>query len=136
MEGYVYAPGILFLGMSIVFLNLFRGRNTLPITATMLQMLSTAILIPLPFYIWPGMGLLTDPSGMAPLLYMLGFTWAWIHNICFSGQAMAHGLHSTATLSLFVLGGLYILQTLDLYAGWDVLVTGGFISPKTRYSQQ
>ena len=74
-KGYVYAPGTLFLGYSgIVFLNLFRGRDTLPITATMLQMLSTAILIPLPFYIWPGMGLLTDPSGMAPLLYMLGFT--------------------------------------------------------------
>ena len=94
-KGYVYAPGILFLGYSgIVFLNLFRGRDTLPITATMLQMLSTAILIPLPFYIWPGMGLLTDPSGMAPLLYMLGFTHrTWIHNICLSGQAMAHGLH-------------------------------------------
>ena len=57
-KGYVYAPGILFLGYSgIVFLNLFRGRDTLPITATMLQMLLAAILIPLPFYIWPGMNL-------------------------------------------------------------------------------
>ena len=62
-KGYVYAPGILFLGYSgIVFLNLFRGRDTLPITATMLQMLSTAILIPLPFYIWPGMNAMSQAA--------------------------------------------------------------------------
>ena len=133
-KGYVYAPGILFLGYSgIVFLNLFRGRDTLPITATMLQMLSTAILIPLPFYIWPGMGLLTDPSGMAPLLYMLGFTIGLGYTISASrDKPWLMVFTSTATLSLFVLGGLYILQTLDLYAGWDILVTGGFYFSKNK----
>ena len=117
----------------IVFLNLFRGRDTLPITATMLQMLFAAILIPLPFYIWPGMNLLTNPSGMAPLLYMLGFTLGLGYVISASrDKPWLMVFTTTATLSVFVLGGLYILQTLDLYAGWDILVTGGFYFSKNK----
>ena len=133
-KGYVYAPGILFLGYSgIVFLNLFRGRDALPITATMLQMLLAAILIPLPFYIWPGMNLLTNPSGMAPLLYMLGFTVGLGYVISASrDKPWLMVFTTTAILSLSVLGGLFILQTLDLYAGWDILVTGGFYFSKNK----
>ena len=133
-KGFVYAPGILFLGYSgIVFLNLFRGRDTLPITSAMLQMLAAAIIIPLPFYIWPGMNLLTNPSGMAPMIYMLGFTLGLGYVISASrDKPWLMVFTTTATLTLTVLGVLYALQALGWYAGWDILTTGGFYFSKNK----
>ena len=43
-KGFVYAPGIIFLAFSgVAILNLFRGRDTLPITSAMNQMLITSM---------------------------------------------------------------------------------------------
>ena len=133
-KGFVFAPGIIFLAYSgIVFLNLFRGRDALPITSAMLQMLTTSILIPLPFYIWPGMNLLTNPSGMAPLLYMLVFTIGLGYVVSASrDKPWLLVFTLTATLSGTVLSILYVLQALDYYAGWDILFTGGFYFSKNK----
>ena len=133
-KGFVYAPGIIFLAFSgVAFLNLFRGRDTLPITSAMNQMLVTSMLIPLPFYVWPGMNLLSDPSGMAPLIYMLGFTLGLGYVISAArDKPWLLVFTMTATLSGVVLAILYTLQALDLYAGWDILFTGGFYFSKNK----
>mgnify|MGYP001203388315 FL=1 len=133
-KGFVYAPGIIFLAFSgVAILNLFRGRDTLPITSAMNQMLITSMLIPLPFYIWPGMNLLSDPSGMAPLIYMLGFTLGLGYVISAArDKPWLLVFTMTATLSGAVLAILYTLQAIDLYAGWDILFTGGFYFSKNK----
>ncbi len=133
-KGFVYAPGIIFLAFSgVAILNLFRGRDTLPITSAMNQMLITSMLIPLPFYIWPGMNLLSDPSGMAPMIYMLGFTLGLGYVISAARDKPWLLVFSmTATLSGAVLVILYTLQAADLYAGWDILFTGGFYFSKNK----
>ena len=133
-KGFVYAPGIIFLAFAgVAILNLFRGRDTLPITSAMNQMLITSMLIPLPFYIWPGMNLLSDPSGMAPLIYMLGFTLGLGYVISAArDKPWLLVFTMTATLSGAVLAILYTLQALNLYPAMDILFTGGFYFSKNK----
>ena len=80
-KGFVYGPGILFLAYSgQIILNMFRKRDSLPLTSATLQMLLTSFFIPLPFYMWPGLNLVFDPSGFQPMFYIIGFTLAlgWV----------------------------------------------------------
>ena len=80
-KGFVYGPGILFLAYSFqVVINIFKGRDSLQFTSASLQMMFTSMIIPAPFYAWPGMNLLFAPSGMQPMFYIIGFTFAmgWI----------------------------------------------------------
>ena len=80
-KGFVYGPGILFLAFAgQIVLNMLRHRDSLPLTSAALQMLLTAFVIPLPFYNWPGLNLLFDPSGFQPMFYIIGFTIAlgWV----------------------------------------------------------
>ena len=133
-KGFVYGPGILFLAFSVqAILNLFRGRDSLPITSAALQMLFTAFLIPLPFYIWPGLDLLFDPSGFQPMFYIIGFTIAlgWV-TCSFRDKPWLLVVGSGTALFGAILFALYILQELEWYNGWDVLFTGGFYFSKNK----
>ena len=133
-KGFVYGPGILFLAFSVqAILNLFRGRDSLPITSAALQMLFTAFLVPLPFYIWPGLDLLFDPSGFQPMFYIIGFTVAlgWV-TCSFRDKPWLLVVGSGTALFGAILMTLYILQELEWYNGWDVLFTGGFYFSKNK----
>ena len=133
-KGFVYGPGILFLAFSVqAILNLFRGRDSLPITSMTLQMLFTAFLVPLPFYIWPGLDLLFDPSGFQPMFYIIGFTMAlgWV-TCSFRDKPWLLVVGSGTALFGAILMTLYILQELEWYNGWDVLFTGGFYFSKNK----
>ena len=133
-KGFVYGPGILFLAFSVqAFLNLFRGRDSLPITAASLQMLFTAFVIPLPFYIWPGMDLLFDPSGFQPMFYIIGFTLAlgWV-TCSFRDKPWLLVVASGTALFGAILLSLFVLQAINFYNGWDILFTGGFYFSKNK----
>ena len=133
-KGFVYGPGILFLAFSTqAVLNLFRNRDSLPITAAALQMLFTAFLIPLPFYIWPGLDLLFDPSGFQPMFYIIGFTIAlgWV-TCSFRDKPWLLVIASGTALFGAILLTLAILQAMEYYNGWDVLFTGGFYFSKNK----
>ena len=133
-KGFVYGPGILFIAFAFqVFFNMFRRRDSLPITAAALQMMLTAFVIPLPFYCWPELNLLFDPSGFQPMFYIIGFTLAlgWISS-SYRDRPWLLVLGSTVLLMGSILAILFILQKWNIYDGWDVLFTGGFYFSKNK----
>ena len=133
-KGFVYGPGILFIAFAFqIFFNMFRRRDSLPITAASLQMMLTAFVIPLPFYCWPELNLLFDPSGFQPMFYIIGFTFAlgWISS-SYRDRPWLLVLGSTVVLMGSILAVLWVLQTMNLYDGWDVLFTGGFYFSKNK----
>ena len=133
-KGFVYGPGILFIAFAFqIFFNMFRRRDSLPITAASLQMMLTAFVIPLPFYCWPGLNLLFDPSGFQPMFYIIGFTLAlgWVSS-SYRDKPWLLVLGSTAVLMSTILAILYALQQANIYDGWDVLFTGGFYFSKNK----
>ena len=133
-KGFVYGPGILFIAYSgQIVLNMFRKRDSLPLTSATLQMLLTAFFIPLPFYIWPGLNLVFDPSGFQPMFYIIGFTLAlgWVTS-SFRDRPWLLVLGTGGLLIGGILAILYILQELDYYNGWDILFTGGFYFSKNK----
>ena len=133
-KGFVYGPGILFLVFSLqVFFNLFRSKDSLQLTSASLQMLFTTLLIPLPFYAWPGLNLVLDPSGLQPLFYIIGFTFVLGWTTCsFRDKPWLLVLGVGATLISFILALLFILQEANMYAGWDILFSGGFYFDKNK----
>ena len=133
-KGFVYGPGILFLAYSFqVVINIFRGRDSLQFTSAALQMMITSIIIPAPFYAWPGMNLLFAPSGMQPMLYIIGFTFAvgWVSS-SFRDKPWLLVVMGGGTLFGSILALLYLLQIAEVYAGWDILFTGGFYFSKNK----
>ena len=133
-KGFVYGPGILFIAFAFqIFFNMFRRRDSLPITAASLQMMLTAFVIPLPFYCWPGLNLLFDASGFQPMFYIIGFTFAlgWIAS-SYRDRPWLLVLGSTVVLMSGILATLYLLQEATIYAGWDTLFTGGFYFSKNK----
>jgi len=133
-KGFVYGPGILFLAFAFqIILNMFRRRDSLPLTSAALQMMLTTFLIPLPFYIWPGLNLLFAPSGFQPMFYIVGFTIAlgWVAS-SFRDKPWLLVLGSGGVLFGGILSGLWILQTAEYYDGWDILFTGGFYFSKNK----
>ena len=110
-KGFVYGPGILFLAFAgQIVLNMFRRRDSLPLTSAALQMLLTAFVIPLPFYLWPGLNLLFDPSGFQPMFYIIGFTFAlgWVSS-AFRDKPWLLVLGSGTLLLGGILAVLYVL---------------------------
>ena len=133
-KGFVYGPGILFLAYAgQIVLNMFRKRDSLPLTSATLQMLLTSFLIPLPFYMWPGLNLVFDPSGFQPMFYIIGFTLAlgWVAS-SFRDKPWLLVLGTGGLLIGGILAILYILQQLEYYNGWDILFTGGFYFSKNK----
>ena len=133
-KGFVYGPGILFLAFAFqIVLNMFRRRDSLPLTSAALQMMFTTFLIPLPFYIWPGLNLLWAPSGFQPMFYIVGFTIAlgWVAS-SFRDKPWLLVLGSGVVLFGGILSALWILQTAEYYDGWDILFTGGFYFSKNK----
>ena len=133
-KGFVYGPGILFLAFAFqIILNMFRRRDSLPLTSAALQMMFTTFLIPLPFYIWPGLNLLWAPSGFQPMFYIVGFTIAlgWVAS-SFRDKPWLLVLGSGGVLFGGILSALWILQTAEYYDGWDILFTGGFYFSKNK----
>ncbi len=133
-KGFVYGPGILFLAFAFqIVLNMFRRRDSLPLTSAALQMMFTTFLIPLPFYIWPGLNLLWAPSGFQPMFYIVGFTIAlgWVAS-SFRDKPWLLVLGSGGLLFGGILSALWILQTAEYYDGWDILFTGGFYFSKNK----
>jgi len=133
-KGFVYGPGILFLAFAAqIILNMFRRRDSLPLTAAALQMMLTTFVMPLPFYIWPGLNLLWAPSGFQPMFYIVGFTFAlgWVAS-GFRDKPWLLVLGSGTVLFGGILALLWILQTAEMYDGWDILFTGGFYFSKNK----
>ena len=133
-KGFVYGPGILFLAYAAqIVLNMFRRRDSLPLTAAAMQMMMTTFVVPLPFYIWPGLNLLLAPSGFQPMFYILGFTIAlgWVAS-SYRDKPWLLVLCSGAVLFGGILVLLRALQELDIYNGWDILFTGGFYFSKNK----
>ena len=133
-KGFVYGPGILFLAYSFqVAINIFKGRDSIQFTSAALQMMLVAILVPAPFYAWPGMNLLTAPSGMQPMFYIIGFTFAmgWVTS-SFRDKPWLLVVLGGSTLFGSILVLLFILQARDLFNGWDILFTGGFYFSKNK----
>ena len=133
-KGFVYGPGILFLAYSgQIILNMFRKRDSLPLTSITLQMLLTSFLIPLPFYMWPGLNLVFDPSGFQPMFYIIGFTLAlgWVSS-SYRDKPWLLVLGTGGVLIGGILAILFILQQLEIYNGWDILFTGGFYFSKNK----
>ena len=133
-KGFVYGPGILFLAFAgQIVMNMFRKRDSLPLTSAALQMLLTAFLIPLPFYNWPGLNLVFDPSGFQPMFYIIGFTIAlgWVAS-AYRDKPWLLVLGSGTVLIGGILAILYVLQELEIYNGWDILFTGGFYFSKNK----
>ncbi|MEC8938757.1 MAG: STT3 domain-containing protein, partial [Candidatus Thermoplasmatota archaeon] len=133
-KGFVYGPGILFLAFAFqIVLNMFRRRDSLPLTSAALQMMLTTFLIPLPFYIWPGLNLLWAPSGFQPMFYIVGFTIAlgWVAS-SFRDKPWLLVLGSGVLLFGGILSALWVLQTAEIYDGWDILFTGGFYFSKNK----
>jgi len=133
-KGFVYGPGILFLAYSAqVAINIFRRRDSLEFTSAALQMMLTAILLPFPFYAWPGMNLLFDPSGMQPMFYIIGFTFAvgWVAS-SFRDKPWLLVIITGTVLFGSILTALFFLQQAEIYNGWDILFTGGFYFSKNK----
>ena len=133
-KGFVYGPGILFLAYSFqVAINIFKRRDSIQFTSAALQMMIVSILVPAPFYAWPGMNLLFAPSGMQPMFYIIGFTFAmgWVSS-SFRDKPWLLVVLGGSTLFGAILGLLFILQNLGLYDGWDILFTGGFYFSKNK----
>ena len=133
-KGFVYGPGILFLAYSFqVVINIFKGRDSLQFTSASLQMMFTSMIIPAPFYAWPGMNLLFAPSGMQPMFYIIGFTFAmgWISS-SFRDKPWLLVVMGGSVLFGSILSILFILQEAQLYSGWDILFTGGFYFSKNK----
>ena len=133
-KGFVYGPGILFLAYTFqVAMNIFRGRDSLLFTSASLQMMITATLLPLPFYAWPGLNLVFSASGMSPMFYIIGFTAAvgWVAS-SFRDKPWLLVIISGFSLFSIILGTLFLLQTAEIYSGWDILFTGGFYFSKNK----
>ena len=133
-KGFVYGPGILFLAYSFqVAINIFRGRDSLQSTSAALQMMLTSIIIPAPFYAWPGMNLIFDPTGMQPMFYIIGFTFAvgWVSS-SFRDKPWLLVVMGGSALFGSILAALFMLQKAQIYNGWDILFTGGFYFSKNK----
>ena len=96
-------------------------------------MMLTSILIPFAFYAWPGMNLLFAPSGMQPMFYIIGFTFAvgWVSSSFRDKPWLLVVLGGTVLFGT-ILALLWILQEAELYNGWDILFTGGFYFSKNK----
>ena len=116
-----------------VAVNIFRGRDSLQFTSAALQMMTTATLIPIPFYAWPGLELIFAPSGLQPMFYIIGFTFAvgWVSS-SFRDKPWLLVIISGSALFGSILALLFILQQAELYNGWDILFTGGFYFSKNK----
>ena len=81
-------------------------------------MLLTTFLIPLPFYNWPGLNLVFDPSGFQPMFYIIGFTIAlgWVAS-AYRDKPWLLVLGSGTVLIGGILAILYVLQELEIYNG-------------------
>tara|TARA_Y100000588_G_scaffold116726_1_gene127800 strand:+ start:24809 stop:34276 length:9468 start_codon:yes stop_codon:yes gene_type:complete len=133
-KGFVYGPGILFLAYSFqVAVNIFRRKDSLQFTSAALQMMISSIIIPIPFYAWPGMNLLFAPSGMQPMFYIIGFTFAvgWVSS-SFRDKPWLLVVMGGSALFGTILSLLFLLQVTEIYAGWDILFTGGFYFSKNK----
>ena len=133
-KGFVYGPGILFLAYSAqVAINIFRSKDSLEYTSAALQMMLTTIVLAFPFYAWPGMNLLFDPSGMQPMFYIIGFTLAvgWVAS-SFRDKPWLLVVITGIILFGSILSSLFVLQGAEIYNGWDILFTGGFYFSKNK----
>jgi len=133
-KGFVYGPSIIFLVFSLQLLfNLFRSRDSIQLCSANFQMLFTTFIISLPFYAWPGLNLVTDPNGLQPLFFVIGFSiiLGWV-TCSFRDKPWLLVLGVGTALVSFILGILFILQEINAYAGWDILFTGGFYFDKNK----
>jgi asparagine N-glycosylation enzyme membrane subunit Stt3 len=75
-KGFVYGLAILYAAFFLqVLLNMFRRRDSMPLTVAALAMMVSAFLLPLPFYAHMELELLWDASGFQPMFYILAFTF-------------------------------------------------------------
>ncbi|PXF22928.1 MAG: hypothetical protein CXX71_02935, partial [Methanobacteriota archaeon] len=75
-KGFVYGLAILYAAFfTQVLLNMFRRRDSMPLTVAALAMMVSAFLLPLPFYAHMELKLVWDASGFQPMFYILAFTF-------------------------------------------------------------
>ncbi len=133
-KGFVYGLAIIYAAYFVqTALNLLRRRDSMPLTAAALVMMTTAFLLPLPFYGNMELDLIWDASGFQPMFYILGFTVinGWVVT-SFRDKPWLMVIIMGGGISTVLLGTLYLLQVMDISNGWDVLTTGGYYFSKNK----
>ncbi|MBT5726634.1 MAG: hypothetical protein HOI75_02285 [Euryarchaeota archaeon] len=133
-KGFVVGPSILFLAYALqVALNMFRRRDSTTINVLFISMLAVNFLMAIPFYAHPQLNLVTDGTGLLPLLFIAVFTitiafvttgfrdkpWLLVLGVLAGGSAVFFSV-------------LYILKLSDVSSAWDVLFTGGGYFAKSK----
>ncbi|MDC0056319.1 hypothetical protein OAJ94_04635, partial [Deltaproteobacteria bacterium] len=134
-KGFVYGPAIIFGAFALqLLLNLFRRRDSTILATLNIIMLSVVLLLPMPFYAHPQLGLVWDASGFQPMFYIFGFTLlAAFVVVAFRDKPWLMVFGTGIVMVLGVLAVLAVLQfVLNIYNGWDVLFTGGYYFSKNK----
>ena len=133
-KGFVVGPSILFLAYALqVALNMFRRRDSTTLSVMFLVMLTTILLMVLPFYAHPQFNLVFDPTGLQPFLFIFGFTLAIAYvTTGFRDKPWLLVLGTLTAVATVFFAILYVLKTLELSNAWDVLFTGSGYFTKTK----
>lgn len=126
-KGFVYGPAVMFASFFVqVILNLFRRRDSLPVSVVFLTMVLVIFLIPLPYYAHPQLKLLIDPTGFQPMFYIGGFALATAYIVSsFRDKPWLLVIGSGVGIAAAVMLVLWLALVLDLSNAWNVLFSGG-----------
>ena len=133
-KGFVVGPSILFLAYALqVALNMFRRRDSTTINVLFISMLAVNFLMAIPFYAYPQLNLVTDGTGLLPLLFIAVFTItiAFV-TTGFRDKPWLLVLGALAGGSAVFFSVLYLLKLSDVSSAWDVLFTGGGYFAKSK----
>ena len=133
-KGFVVGPSILFLAYALqVAMNMFRRRDSTTLSVMFLVMLTTILLMVLPFYAHPQLNLVFDSTGLQPFLFIFGFTLAIAFvTTGFRDKPWLLVLGTLAGAATVFFAILYVLKTLEYSSAWDVLFTGSGYFTKTK----
>ena len=133
-KGFVYGPAIIFLAYFVqVAMNMFRRKDSTILSAINIMMLGTIFVMVIPFYGHPQLNLITDSTGLQPLLFIALFTVAiaWI-TTGFRDKPWLLVLGSLVTGGALFGLIIYLLQISDISNAWDVLTTGSGYFTKNK----
>ncbi|MDC3298204.1 hypothetical protein OAU99_02385 [Candidatus Poseidoniaceae archaeon] len=133
-KGFVYGPAIIFLAYFVqVAMNMFRRKDSTILSTLNLMMLGTIFMMVIPFYGHPELDLITDSTGLLPLLFITLFTIAiaWI-TTGFRDKPWLLVLGSLVSGGAIFFGAIYVLQISDISNAWNVLTTGSGYFTKNK----
>jgi asparagine N-glycosylation enzyme membrane subunit Stt3 len=133
-KGFVYGPAIIFLAYFVqVAMNMFRRKDSTILSAINIMMLGTIFMMVIPFYGHPELDLITDSTGLQPLLFITLFTIAiaWI-TTGFRDKPWLLVLGSLVSGGAIFGIVIYTLQISDISNAWNVLTTGSGYFTKNK----